>query len=144
VIRRTIGGEGRAPAFEFASALLVIAVGLWLLYRALRRHEHAHTAGDGRVLAFVTGLVPCPLTTFIMAYAAAQGIIAAGLLVTASMALGMTVTIALFALAAVLVHDRFMVLMERSDRVRRRVGRGLEAASAVAIIAFGTWLLATR
>jgi hypothetical protein len=43
-----------------------------------------------------------------------------------------------------MVHDRFMVLMERSDRVRRRVGRGLEAASAVAIIAFGTWLLATR
>jgi len=37
---------------------------------------------DGRVLAFVTGLVPCPLTTFIMVYATAQGIIAAGLLVT--------------------------------------------------------------
>ena len=144
VVRRTIGGAGRAPAFEVASAALVIAVGLWLLFRALHPHEQAHAATDGRVLAFVTGLVPCPLTSFIMVYAATQGMIAAGLLVTAGMAVGMTMTIALFALAAVLLHDRFMVLMERTDHIRRHVGRGLEIASAIAIIVFGTWLLATR
>jgi len=84
------------------------------------------------------------LTTFIMVYAAAQGIVVAGLLVTAGMAIGMIVTIALFAVAAVLLHDRFMLLMERSDHIRRRVGRGLEIASAIAIIAFGAWLLASR
>src|SRR6266704_1678865 len=63
VIRRTIGGAGRAPAFEISSAVLIIAIGLWLLVRALRPHDHAAT--DGRLLAFVTGLVPCPLTTFV-------------------------------------------------------------------------------
>src|SRR6266498_401809 len=68
VIRRTIGGAGRVPAFEAASAVLIIAIGLWLLFRALRSHEHAQAAEDGRVLAFVTGLVPCPITTFIMVY----------------------------------------------------------------------------
>ena len=144
VIRRTIGGAGRAPAFEVASAVLIIATGLWLLFRALRPHEHAQAATDGRALAFVTGLVPCPLTTFIMVYAVAQGVVAAGLLVTAGMAIGMVVTIAMFALAAVLLHDRFMVLMERTDRLRRQVGRGLECASAIAIIVFGAWLLAIR
>jgi len=36
VIRRTIGGAGRAPAFEIASAVLIVAVGVWLLFRALR------------------------------------------------------------------------------------------------------------
>ena len=60
------------------------------------------------------------------------------------MALGMTVTIAIFALAAVLLRDRFMVLMERTDRVRHHVGRSLEVISATAIIVFGVWLLATR
>jgi len=64
--------------------------------------------------------------------------------VTVGMAIGMTVTIALFAVAAVLLHDRFMLLMERSDHVRRQIGRGLEIASATAIIAFGAWLLSTR
>ena len=144
VIRRTIGGAGRAPAFEIASAVLIIAIGLWLLFRALRPHDDVPAATDGRVLAFVTGLVPCPLTTFIMVYAAAQGIIAAGLLVTAGMAIGMTVTIASFALAAILLRDRLMTFLARTDHVRRQVGRGLEAASAVVIIVFGAALLATR
>jgi nickel/cobalt transporter (NicO) family protein len=144
VIRRTIGGAGRAPAFEIASAALIIAIGLWLLFRAWRSHDHTHGTADGRVLAFVTGLVPCPLTTFIMVYAAAQGIIVAGLLVTAGMAVGMIATIAIFALGAVLLHDRLAMLMERTDRFSRWIGRGLEFASAIAIIFFGVWLLATR
>jgi nickel/cobalt transporter (NicO) family protein len=144
VLRSTIGGAGRAPAFEIASAALIIVIGLWLLYRAWQTHEHSHTTTDGKVLAFVTGLVPCPLTTFIMVYASAQGIILAGLLVTAGMAIGMIATIAIFALGAMLLHDRFFVLMQRTDRYRDRVGRGLEIASAVAIIFFGIWLLATR
>jgi nickel/cobalt exporter len=42
VIRRTIGGAGRAPGFEIASAGLIIAIGLWLLFRALHPCEHAH------------------------------------------------------------------------------------------------------
>jgi nickel/cobalt exporter len=142
VLRRTIGGAGRAPAFEIASSVLIIAIGLWLLVRAWRPHAHAPT--DGRVLAFVTGLVPCPLTTFVMVYASAQGIIAAGLLVTVGMALGMTLTIALFALGAVLLRDGLMVIMERADRIRDHLGRGLESASAIAIMAFGAWLLFTR
>jgi nickel/cobalt transporter (NicO) family protein len=144
VMRRTIGGAGRAPAFEIASAVLIVGIGLWLLFRALRPHEDVHAATDGKVLAFVTGLVPCPLTTFIMVYAMAQGIIAAGLLVTAGMAVGMTVTIALFALAAVLLRERLMTFLARTDHVRRQVGRGLEAASAAVIIVFGAALLATR
>jgi nickel/cobalt exporter len=144
VIRRTIGGAGRAPAFEISSAVLIIAIGLWLSYRACQAHEHSHATTDGKVLAFVTGLVPCPLTTFIMVYAAAQGIILAGLLVTVGMAVGMIATIAIFALGAVVLHDRFIGLMERTERHRHRIGRGLEIASAVAIIFFGVWLLATR
>src|SRR5262244_668507 len=63
VIRRTIGSAGRAPTFELASATLIIAIGLWLLYRAWQAHEHVHATTDGKVLAFVTGLVPCPLAT---------------------------------------------------------------------------------
>src|SRR5215218_9173541 len=141
VIRRTIGGAGRAPVFEVASAVLIIAIGVWLLFRALRPHEHGQAATDGRVLAFVTGLVPCPLTTFIMVYAAAQGIVAAGLLVTAGMALGMIMTIASFALAAVLLHERFMLLMERTHHLRRQAGRVLEIASATSLLpsVHGNW-----
>ena len=142
VMRATIGGAGRAPGFELASAVLILGVGLWLLWRAMR--PHAPHAGDGPMLAAAAGLVPCPLTTFIMIYAVGNGIVLAGLLVTASMAAGMTLTIAAFALAAVLLRDRMLSLLERTAHVRRQLGRGLEVASAVAIMAFGAWMLATR
>jgi len=144
VLRRTLGGAGRAPAFEIASSALIIAIGLWLLYRALRPHEHVHGETDVRALAFVTGLVPCPLTTFIMVYASAQGIVVAGLLITAGMVVGMIATVAAFAIATVLLRDRLIALLKRSDRIRWRLGRGLEIASAVAIIAFGAWMMITR
>jgi len=144
VLQRTIGGAGRAPAFEIASAALIVGIGLWLLVRALRPHHHAAAVGDARALAFATGLVPCPLTTFIMVYAAANGILAAGLLVTTSMALGMLLTIALFAVVAVLLRERVMQLLERTEHARERLGRGLEVLSAITIIAFGAWLLAAR
>jgi tripartite-type tricarboxylate transporter receptor subunit TctC len=58
--------------------------------------------------------------------------------------IGMTVTIALFALAAVLLRDGLMTLMERTDSLRLKLGRGLEVASAGAIIVFGGWLLINR
>jgi hypothetical protein len=63
---------------------------------------------------------------------------------TAGMAIGMTLAIAMFALGAVLLRDGFMVLMEGTDSLRRQLGRGLEAASAVAIVAFGAWLPISR
>jgi nickel/cobalt transporter (NicO) family protein len=56
----------------------------------------------------VTGMIPCPLTTFIMSYALARGLLAAGLAVTVAMAVGMIATIGGIALAAAFARDRFM------------------------------------
>src|SRR5437763_5188187 len=39
MIRATLGGAGRAPAFELASAVLVIAIGIWLLVRTIRSNH---------------------------------------------------------------------------------------------------------
>jgi nickel/cobalt exporter len=144
VVRRTLGGAGRAPELETVSSAAIIAIGLWLLYRSLRVDDHARAGADSRLLAFATGLVPCPLTTFIMVYASTQGIVLAGLLVTAGMAFGMILTIALFALAAVLLRARLMALLERTARFRSRLGQILELGSALAIVGFGVWLLAMR
>ena len=144
VLRASLGGAGRAPLFEAASAVLVMATGTWLLVRSIQGHHHDHAAADGQVLAFATGLVPCPLTTFIMVYAAAHGMIASGLLLSAAMAAGMIVTIVFFAGCAIFLRERTARFFESSAAVRTRVGKILETASAVLIILFGAWLLATR
>ena len=144
VIERTFAAAGRAPAFNAASSVLIILIGLWLLYRTLRDHGVDHAHHDGRIVAIAAGFVPCPLTTFIMVYSVGHGIVFAGLIVTAAMATGMIVTIAAFALGAILLRDRFFALLVRSAVWRRRLGRSAEALSGLAIISSGVWLMISR
>lgn len=143
IIQRTLVGAGRAPILERSSQVLIVLVGLWLLWRAFRPHHHDH-GRSGPALAFVGGLVPCPLTTFIMAYAVANGLVLAGLLLSATFATGMIVTVVAFPLAAILLRGRLVAILDSSDALRRRIGFGLEVAAAMAVTALGLWPLVSR
>lgn len=136
LLQRTLGGAGLAPALELASQMLVVAIGLFLLWKALRPHAH-RAPGSGPVLAMAAGLVPCPLTTFIMTYAASRDEIAVGLVLAAAFAAGMVVTVAAFPAAAILFRTHVLALIERTDAVRHSLGRALEVLSAVAILLLG-------
>lgn len=96
---------------------------------------------NGRALAMTTGMIPCPLTTFIMSYALARGLLAAGLLVTGAMMLGMIAMIGGIAVAAALARDRFISLLARSENWQHRIGTALEQGSSVLVLvlAFGLW-----
>ncbi|HUU67526.1 MAG TPA: hypothetical protein VMW57_09660 [Methyloceanibacter sp.] len=98
-------------------------------------------AGDGRTLAFVTGLIPCPLTTFILSYALTHGLLAAGLAVTAAMAAGMIATIASVAVLATLFRERLLSVLARTERFRVGVGRILEIGGAGLVVLLGVWTL---
>jgi nickel/cobalt transporter (NicO) family protein len=140
VISRAFAQGGRTPQFEIASGAMVAMIGAFLLWRSTRDDHHMHKR-DGRTLAFVTGMIPCPLTTFIMSYALARGLIAAGLAVTAAMALGMIATIGGIALAAAFARDRFMGLLARTEGWRHRAGRVLEVGGSVMVLVFGLWMV---
>src|SRR3990170_4464989 len=83
VISRAFAYGGRTPQFEVASGALIVVIGAFLLWRSLS-DRHLAAPANGKTLAFVTGLIPCPLTTFVMSYALARGMLAAGLLVSAA------------------------------------------------------------
>jgi ABC-type nickel/cobalt efflux system permease component RcnA len=95
-------------------------------------------------LAFVTGLVPCPLTTFILTYALAREQLAVGFLAVGAMLAGVTLTIASFAVAAIVARQRFMSLMDSTEVWRERIGRSLEALGAIAVLLIGLAMLAGR
>lgn len=76
VISKLFAVGGRTPQFELASGVLIMGIGGFLLWRSLR-NDHHRNGRDGRTLAFVTGMIPCPLTTFIMSYALARGMLVA-------------------------------------------------------------------
>jgi nickel/cobalt transporter (NicO) family protein len=140
VISRAFAAGGRTQNFEIASAAFIALMGLFLLWRAVRGRPH-HRHGGGKALALVTGLIPCPLTTFVMSYALVHGMLVAGLAVTAAMAAGMVATIAGFAIAAVLTRERLLGFLARTESVRYRAGRVLEIGSAIGVLALGVWPL---
>lgn len=140
VISKAFAYGGRTPQFEIASGVLIVIIGAFLLWRSWSSDHHAHVK-DGTTLAFVTGLIPCPLTTFIMRYALARGMLVAGLAVTAAMTMGMIATIGGIALAAVFVRDRFMELFDRTEVWRHGVGRVLEIGGSVTVLVFGLWMV---
>lgn len=141
VISRSLAAAGRAPAFEAASAFLIAVIGVYLVLRTLRpsRHEHAK---DGRVLAVVTGLVPCPLTTFILTYALARGKLAAGFAAVGGMLVGVIVTLAGFAAAAVVARQRFLSVLAQTEGLRRHIGWWLELFGALGVLVVGLAMLA--
>ncbi|HEX9752696.1 MAG TPA: hypothetical protein VGA46_04490 [Methyloceanibacter sp.] len=140
VISRAFAYGGRTPQFETASGVLIVLIGAFLLWRSLSS-EHRASSGSGKTLAFVTGMIPCPLTTFILSYALARGMLAAGLLVTAAMTAGMIVAIGGIALAAAVFRNRFVQLLSRTESVRHRLGQALEVGGSLAVIGFGLWTL---
>jgi nickel/cobalt transporter (NicO) family protein len=140
VISRSLAAGGRAPAFETASAILIVCTGIYLLWRSLRPHWHTYS-GDGRMLAFVTGLIPCPLTTFILTYAIAKHQLAVGFAAVGAMTIGVIATLAGFAVAAVYARGRFMDVLARSETLRLRIGQTAEVAGACAIIVLGIVML---
>jgi hypothetical protein len=70
------------------------------------------------------------------------GVLAAGLLVTAAMTVGMIGAIGGIALAAALARNRFMKLLARTERLRLGIGLALEVGGSLAVLGFGLWTLA--
>ena len=140
VISRSFAQGGRAPAFDVASATLIVLIGMYLVYRAIWPSLHAHHR-DGRTLAMATGLVPCPLTTFILTYALAHGKLAVGLAAVIAMLGGVVATLVSFAVAAVAVRERFMAAVERSEGMRQWLGYWLERTGAMAVLVLGIAML---
>ncbi|MGE0210514.1 MAG: sulfite exporter TauE/SafE family protein [Parvibaculaceae bacterium] len=136
ILQRTLVGAGRAPVLEMASNALIALVGAWLLFRAVRPHGPT-PRGSGPVLGAMTGLVPCPLTTFIMTFAVANDAIGAGLLLAVSFGVGMIATVAAFPLGAVVLRSRLRAIAVVPAAARTIMLRSITAASAGAILLLG-------
>lgn len=131
------------PMVRLASYGGVTAIGAWLLWRAFQAGPPAtkpQAAGAG-ALPYFAGLVPCPLTTIIMVVALANGMLALGLLVSLSMALGMTATVTLVALAVVLSRRWLLAFLARHAAPIDQIGRSLEILGAAAVTGVGLLLV---
>lgn len=157
LLRKGFGGApSEVPAVRYASYGLILLIGLAMLWRAARRamrpahahdghhHHHDHACGcgarhdEGGLLSLGVGLVPCTGSVLILLYAMANGILPAGLLLVATIALGMAVTMGGLGLLSVLAR-RFV-----ADRLSAGSGRlavAIDIAGSFAIVLLGGTLL---
>lgn len=103
LVTRTLVGAGRAPALENLSRYLLVVIGLWLLLRAWRARPHVH--GEGYLMGFVAGLVPCPLTLFVMMLAVSRGAPEAGLAFAVAMFIGVAAVLVSIAATVAFARD---------------------------------------
>jgi ABC-type nickel/cobalt efflux system permease component RcnA len=140
---------GVAKWVQVASYAIIVAIGAWLLLRALRGarragHEasgHRHDLSRG-LLPFAIGLLPCPMTMLILTYALANASLGAGLVLVGFLGVGIAATIALVGSLGMLVRRGAFAVLDPAGRGYARVLGGLEIASCLAIVLLGAVFLA--
>ena len=144
VLERGFGlGLSDVPGVRAASFLIIVGIGAYMLYQAVRAslrarargrghghshghghdhghsHDHRHSHGlgskaEGGLLALAAGMVPCPGAVLIMLYAVANDMIVPGSLLVASMSLGIGSSICVLGVGAILARRAAIRVMERS------------------------------
>jgi ABC-type nickel/cobalt efflux system permease component RcnA len=138
LVTRTIVGVGQAPMLDLISRSLLVLIGVWLIVRALIKRPHVH--GEGLAVGFVAGLVPCPLTLFVMFYALSRSVPEAGLVFALAMLVGVELVLSGVALLAVLARD----LVVRHAHLVGPISRVVEVLAGVMLLAIAVGELVGR
>ena len=136
LLTRTIVGAGRAPLAEDISRGLLVLIGAWFVVRVIRGHTH-QPGQEGVVVGFIAGLIPCPLTLFVMVTALSRGVPAAGLMFAASMFLGIALTLGVVAAFATLGRNTATAMMARYGASFAAIARGLDGLAGLLLVGFG-------
>lgn len=130
----SFANPGRAPVLEDLSRGLLGLIGLWMLYRAFRRKPHSHKEGEGLAVGFMAGLIPCPLTLFVMTFAVTRGVPEAGVAFAVVMMLGVALTLSAVAVASILFRNGMIHLLESRATLLERLSRVVEAAAGAILM----------
>jgi ABC-type nickel/cobalt efflux system permease component RcnA len=138
LITVTLGGAGRAPLLQDLSRAMLAGIGVWMLLRAWRRtNHHHHHASQGMMVGVMAGLIPCPLTLFVMIYALSRGVPEAGIVFAIAIMLGVTLTLSSVAILTVSVRNSVTTLIERYGGHLDYAARFIEAAAGMLLILIG-------
>lgn len=130
-----LGSVGRAPLLEDISRGLLGLIGLWMLWRGLMRPAHPHGVGSDAAVGFMAGLIPCPLTLFVMTFAISRGVPEAGIAFAVTMMAGVALTLSAVALITVFFRSQLVRLLESRPKLISGATRSLETIAGAVLVA---------
>lgn len=128
-----LGSAGRAPLLEDLSRGLLGLIGLWMLWQGFRGSGHAHAQSVAAGLA--AGLIPCPLTLFLMTFAISRDVPEAGVAFAAVMMMGVALVLCIVALAAVLLRQHLLRLLATRPGAVDVVTRTIQVVAGLVLVA---------
>lgn len=135
LVSRMLGSAGDTPALENISRGLLGLIGLWLLWSAFFRLPHIHGDKEGLAVGMMAGLIPCPLTLFVMTFSMSRGVPVAGLLFAVVMMLGVMFTLSVTALAVVVFRQQVARLLAARPRLISGLSKSIEAVAGFILVA---------
>jgi nickel/cobalt exporter len=128
-------GAGSSPILESVSRGLLGVIGIWMLWSALFREPHSqHDRQQGIIVGLSAGLIPCPLTLFVMTFAISRGVPEAGIMFAVVMMIGVALTLSGVALAAVFFRQQMVHMFETRPKLISRLTKGLQGASGAVLV----------
>ena len=131
LVSRTMTNAGLVPLLENLSRWLLMGIGVWLVIRAVLGKPHVH--GEGVGFGVIAGLIPCPLTLFIMVFAVSQGVPEAGLAFALAMLIGVGAVLIATALLALGLGRLLETAMLRHGNALNMASRSLEIVAGLAL-----------
>lgn len=128
-------GPGSSPILENISRGMLGVIGIWMIWRAFSRRSHHHDSRGGVAFGVTAGLIPCPLTLFIMNFAVLHQVVDVGVLFAVMMIMGIGVTLGAVALTAALFREQAARLLASRPQSLERVSKVLEVAAGVVLLA---------
>ena len=134
--------HGHGGTAQLIGGVVFVALGVWLVATA-RQHVHvdARMKGDisHRLPLLAMGLVPDPVATIVITYAAVADATIAGIIAAFGIALGMAATLLLFALMGPALAERLGRGMDEARRAA--MDRWLRAIGGAVVVCVGTGLV---
>ncbi len=138
-----LGSVGRAPLLEDISRGLLGVIGVWMLWQAFRR-THQNHAHEGVLFGFLAGLIPCPLTLFVMTFAMTRNVPQAGIAFAAVMLIGVALVLSSVALVAVLFRQQLLRLMQNRPRIVEALTRTIQTIAGIVLVVVAWNAIASR
>lgn len=140
LVTLALGSVGRAPLLEDISRALLGLIGLWMVWRALGHgHSHKH---EGEAVGIMAGLIPCPLTLFVMTFAMSRGVPGAGILFAVTMMVGVGLTLSSVAVLSILFRERLVHFFDSGPRLFDIISRGIEGIAGLVLAGVAVWQVA--